>query len=532
VDRKPILTTLDTIECRDALLEAEGEWEASWPDAEFIVGNPPFLGNKRIITGLGASYTERLRATYKDRVPASADLVMYWFEKARAAVVSRRISCVGLVATNSIRGGANRKVLEKISETLRITDAWPDEEWVIDGAAVRVSLVVFSRMGSAQCYFAGQSVNAINSDLTAMTGSSNDSDLTIARRLSENVGISFQGPVLVGPFDVDGDLARSWLVAPLNPNGRANTDVLRPLSNGMDITRRSRGRWVIDFGRLSRESAALFEKPFESVKTTVRPVRESNAEEWRRSHWWLHGRTGDEFRTAVHSLKRYIATSQVSKHRNFVFLSTRVFPHQTVIAIARDDDTTFGILHSRFHELWALRMGTSLEDRPRYTPSTTFETFAFPEGLTPNIPAEKYKDDPRAKAIAAAAARLNELREAWLNPEDLVRREPEVVPGFPDRILPRTEKAAAELKKRTLTNLYNTKPQWLVDAHAALDRAVAAAYGWPSDLTDDEILARLLALNLERAKTQAAPIAAVAAEGDEPVATAAKRRRKRKHTEE
>lgn len=205
------------------------------------------------------------------------------------------------------------------------------------------------------------------------------------------------------------------------------------------------------------------------------------------------------------------------------------------VAIARDDDTTFGILHSRFHELWALRMGTWLGvgNDPRYTPSTTFETFPFPEGLTPNIPAEKYKDDPRAKAIAAAAARLNELREAWLNPEDLVRREPEVVPGFPDRILPRTEKAAAELKKRTLTNLYNTKPQWLVDAHAALDRAVAAAYGWPSDLTDEEILARLLALNLERAKAQAAPAAVVAdaADEDEPVAAKAKPQRKRKSAE-
>ena len=203
---------------------------------------------------------------------------------------------------------------------------------------------------------------------------------------------------------------------------------------------------------------------------------------------------------AIAPLKRYIGCSQVSKHRVFTWLNSRVQPHQTVIAIARDDDTTFGILHSRFHEAWALRLGTSLEDRPRYTPSTTFETFPFPEGLTPDQPAAEYADDPRAVAIARAAARLNELREAWLNPPDLVERAPEVVPGFPDRIVPVSPKAAAILKKRTLTNLYNERPAWLDNAHRDLDAAVAAAYGWPPDISEEDALARLLALNLECAR--------------------------------
>lgn len=149
-------------------------------------------------------------------------------------------------------------------------------------------------------------------------------------------------------------------------------------------------------------------------------------------------------------------------------------------------------------------MGTSLEDRPRYTPSTTFETFPFPEGLTPNVPAKDYAGDPRAKKIAAAAKRLNELREAWLNPPDLVKREPEVVPGYPDRILPKDVKAAKILAKRTLTNLYNERPAWLDHAHQELDAAVAAAYGWPADLSDEEILKRLFDLNQERAKAQGA----------------------------
>ena len=191
----------------------------------------------------------------------------------------------------------------------------------------------------------------------------------------------------------------------------------------------------------------------------------------------------------------------------FGWVEPVVFCSNLLDTIARDDDTTFGILHSRFHELWALRMGTSLEDRPRYTPSTTFETFPFPIGLSPDISAADYANNPNAQAIAAAAARLNELRENWLNPADLINRVPEVVPSYPDRILPKDDKAAKELKKRTLTNLYNARPAWLDHAHRALDEAVAEAYGWGDDwrdgkLTEDEILARLFRLNQDRAAKQ------------------------------
>jgi type II restriction/modification system DNA methylase subunit YeeA len=197
--------------------------------------------------------------------------------------------------------------------------------------------------------------------------------------------------------------------------------------------------------------------------------------------------------------KRYVATPRIAKHRTFRWLSRAICPDSQLIVIARNDDTTFGPLHSRFHEAWALRLGTSLEDRPRYTPSTTFETFPFPEGLTPSIPAAEYANDPRAVAIAEAARRLDELREAWLNPADLVERVPEVVAGYPDRLLPVDDRAAAILKKRTLTNLYNERPAWFDNAHRDLDAAVAAAYGWPADIAEEDALARLLALNLDRA---------------------------------
>jgi type II restriction/modification system DNA methylase subunit YeeA len=281
--------------------------------------------------------------------------------------------------------------------------------------------------------------------------------------------------------------------------------VLRPWVNGLDVTRRPADKWIIDFGwTMTEDAAALYEAPFSYAAEHVRPERLNNRRQAYADFWWRHVEPRQGMWRAVASRPRYLGTPRVAKHRLFVWLDRSVLPDSQVIVVARDDDTTFGILHSRFHELWALRMGTSLEDRPRYTPSTTFETFPFPEGLTPDIPAADYATDLRAQAIATAAARLNELRENWLNPSDLVLREPEVVPGYPDRILPKDEKVAKELKKRTLTNLYNARPQWLANAHAALDEAVAEAYGWGDDwraglLTDDEILARLFRLNQERA---------------------------------
>jgi type II restriction/modification system DNA methylase subunit YeeA len=498
---EPILSSLDQIENRDALLNEDGT-EAVWPEADAIIGNPPFVGGKRLRDNLGHDYVERLFATYRGRVPAEADFVCYWIEKAWRACgqpcegyqfgMGRR---AGLVTTNSVRGGANRRVLEPIADANAICEAWPDEPWVLDGAAVRVSMLGFG-WGFPELRLNGYAVEQINADLT-----SNEADLTKASRLVEDRGIAFQGPVLIGPFQVPGDLARTWLNAPLNPNGKSNTEILRPILNASDIVRTPSGRWVIDFHLRDEANASLFEGPFEYALREVKPERIKNRREWRAEQWWRHGEVGEGWRTAVANKVRYILTPRVAKHRVFVWVSERVFPDSATIAIARDDDTTFGILHSRFHELWSLRMGTSLGvgNDPRYTPSTTFETFPFPEGLTPNIPAADYADDPRALAIAEAAAELNRLREAWLNPPDLVRIEPEVVPGYPDRVLPKDDAAAAVLKKRTLTNLYNDRPAWLAMAHQRLDAAVAAAYGWPADLADEAVLERLFALNQERA---------------------------------
>jgi hypothetical protein len=453
------------------------------------------------------------------------------------------------VSTNSIRGGANRAVLDNICKTMPIFEAWSDEDWFDNGAAVRVSLVCFGHIVGADLsaqsaaiaatgrinsplHLNGQPVALIHADLTAGNGEENR-DITQAKILLENAKTSFIGTQKSGAFDVTGELARQWLKQP-NPNGHPNSQVVKPWTNGMDITRRPSDTWIIDFGvDMSEQDAALYEKPFEHISHHVHSLLIKKQSDWQTNgkntkhldkqitNWHLLWCARAEMRTALDSLQRFIGTARVAKYRLFVWLDISVLPDCQVVAITRSDDTTFGILHSRFHELWSLGLGTSLEDRPRYTPTTCFETFPFPTGLTPadtannqesklmsfdsTIPAPVTHPDTlaHAKAIAEAAFKLNQLRENWLNPTEWVQwvitPEEEKV-GFPKRP---TAKAGFEalLKKRTLTNLYNDRPSWLNSAHQTLDKAVANAYGWTDytqEITDAEILQRLLKLNLTR----------------------------------
>ena len=460
-NQRPILTPLDTIRQTDAILDLtdpEHPAEPEWPPAEFIVGNPPFLGSKLIRTGLSDEYIDTLFERYGNRVPGEADLVCYWFDQAQRAIQTGKTKRAGLLATQGIRGGASRKVLQRIKETGDIFMAWSDHPWVLEGAAVHISIIGFDDGSEMARELDGRSVEIINANLTA------GADLTAAKRLGENVGVAFMGDTKGGPFDISDYLAREMLQQP-NPHGKSNADVIRPWVNGQDITGRPRGMWIVDFADMSLEQAALYEAPFEYVNAKVRPERVKSRSKI--SNWWLHERPRPEMKQALRGLERFIVTPTTSKFRVFSWLDETVLAHNALIAIASDDDYTFGVLHSCFHELWALATGTQLETRPRYTPTTCFETFPFPR------PTEEQRE-----AIGAAAAELNSLREGWLNP-------------------PRV--SAAELRKRTLTNLYNQRPTWLDNIHARLDAAVADAYGWPADLADGQVLERLLALNLERA---------------------------------
>lgn len=501
--RNPVLRSLNTIQNCNAIIDSSGK-ATVWPDADAIVGNPPYLGAKLMKRKLGVSETEGIRALYADRLPGFTDLVCYWFENAREMILAGRAKRAGLVATNSIRKNANLPVMKRIVESTRIFDAWSEEKWTIDGAAVDVSLVCFGDSEKPST-LNGQVVEAINADL------SSGLDLTLTVLLRENSDSAYLGIQKSGPFDIEGSVARGWMLEPKNPNGRWNSEVLRPYWNGDDVTGRPRDFWLIDLPlNLSEFEASVFASPYAHLETAEdeegKTVKQLRAELGERAgpRWWEPHWPRPEMRSKIAQTRRYIVTPETAQYRLFVWLSLPVLPDKNLIVIPRDDDTTFGILQSRIHEIWALRKGSDLQDRPRYTHTSTFATFPFPKGLTPNIPATDYASDPRAQKIAKAAAHLNELRESWLNPADLVIRVPEVVPGYPDRMLPKDDEAAKVLKTRTLTNLYNQRPTWLQNAHAALDEAVAGAYGWGDDwragvLTDDEILARLFKLNQERA---------------------------------
>ena len=372
----PILDPLDTIECRDAILAPDGG-ESDWPEVDAVIGNPPFLGGKLLIGGLGEDCVSRMFAVWNHRVPREADLVCYWFVKAGEQVASGKATRVGLVATNSIRGGANRRALQAATEGRPIFDAWPDEPWVIDGAAVRVSLVCFSGADDAhkpETRLDGQPADEIHSDLTASRGGTGI-DLTGAKRLAANIGIAFMGDTKGGPFDVAGDLAREWLRLPANPNGRPNADVLKPWVNAMDLTRRPAGKWIVDFGwEMMEADAALYESPFGHVKEHVWPMRQHNRRQTYRVNWWRHVEPRQGMWRAPDGMARCIATPGVAKHRLFAWLDTRICPDHRLILVSRDDDTTFGILHSRFHEVWSLKLCSwhGVGNDPVYNPTAVF----------------------------------------------------------------------------------------------------------------------------------------------------------------
>lgn len=340
---------------------------------------------------------------------------------------------MGLVATNSISGGASRKVLSNLFEKTYPMSVWRDEEWTVDGAAVRVALVSVSNDEplANEVRLDNQIVETINSDLQS-AASASGADLSKAKFLPENKSVSFQGVVpraalnkkdasrlglTNADFAMTGDLGRLMLAEP---------NVIVPYLIARDITRRSSDRFIVDFNLKIEDEAALFERPYEYIK----PIK-------------------------VH----------------------------------------------RSHMAQESALGTWLGkgNDPRYTPTTTFETYPFPDGMRPRDNSKSFSHMPKALAIAEAAAQLNQLHENWLNPPELVKRESDIVPNYPEKIIPINDEAERILKGRTLTNLYNERPSWLNNAHIKLDNVVADVYGFSSDISDEDVLAFLFELNQIRA---------------------------------
>jgi type II restriction/modification system DNA methylase subunit YeeA len=407
----PVLQPLETIECRDAILTKDGK-VAEWPAADVIVGNPPFLGGKLMRRVMGDEYCENLFAAFAERIPAEADLVCYWFELARAQIAGQKVKDVGLVATNSIRGGTNREVLNRIRKTGVIHDAWSDEAWTVEGAAVRVSLVCFSDPGSATpAALDGNQVGEIFADLTGRKGL----DLTKAVRLEENRGVAFMGDTKGGTFDVPGALARLWLGLPPNANGRPNADVLKPLVNGMDVTRRLSDTWIIDFGwTMGEADAAFYALPFAHLVTAVKPIRLKNSREAYRRFWWRHVEPRPGMWRALVELTRYSATARVAKHRVFVWMPNNVVP--TVNSLLLPEMI---MLHSAFctvaftsygHSVWDRRWKTGLathhpqRSKPSHSPLALHQTFPLkdPPAIATPRPSPPPRDNWWKNAISGS----------------------------------------------------------------------------------------------------------------------------------
>ena len=489
-DAKPLLQDLSgNIVCKDAVLALDDEGnpaEPEWPEVDVIVGNPPFLGGKKIRRELGDTYTDNLFSVYP-QMHGEADLVTYWFEKSNMQLKKSMTKRVGLLSTNRIRGINNRMVLNRIKESGDIFMTWSDRAWTLDGASVRVSMIGFDDGTELAKTLNGEDVEVINPDLTGKI------DISTALTLAENNGLSFMGISPTGQFPIANEVAQKILHSQNSDSRYENSDVLRPYISGTDITGRDRLNWIVDFTGLELDEAMKYELPMQHVIQLVKPYRDKHSNAKLRERWWLFEAARSGMTRAITGKSRQLMTSLTSKHRFFVWYPIEARAANTVVAIARDDDYFFGVLHSGIHIVWVLRRGGTLEDRPRYTATTTFQTFPFPWP-----PGKEDSESQAYQAISQAAKQLHEERRAWLNSD-----------GANDKAL----------KERTLTNLYNAlqvfrgldnmkiKPSAgdfaprLDELHRALDAAVGAAYGWDDDVLadDEEILRRLLALNLARA---------------------------------
>ncbi|MXV21804.1 class I SAM-dependent DNA methyltransferase [Deinococcus xianganensis] len=483
-----------------------------WPAADFIVGNPPFLGKGEAMrAALGDGYVQALRSTYKPRkdavgVPDSADFVMFWWHKAAVQMASlRRLRRFGFVTTNSIKQTFNRRVIEdhlaasaKDAHPLSLVYAVPDHPWVdeADGAAVRIAMTVVARgkhdglLERVVDEQAGENgeyavtttalVGRINADLTV------GADVTAAEALQAFNGLSSNGVMLAGSgFIVTREQAAELGLGRV-PGLEAH---IREYRNGRDLASRPRGVMVIDLYGLEEEAVrSKFPEVYQHIKLNVWPERSESRDAGFRGKWWLHGRPRSEFRPALVGLDRYVATVETSKHRFFQFLDTSILPDHKLIAIALDDAYTLGVLSSRIHTTWALAQGSRIGvgNDPVYVKSRCFATFPFP------VPTPAQQQAIREKAEALDALRKARLAaHAHLTMTDLYNVLEKLRGGV----------ELTDLERRTLQDGTVTV---LREYHDELDALVQAAYGWEGQLTDQDILARLTDLNAARAQEERA----------------------------
>lgn len=468
--------------------------KTTWPKADFIVGNPPFIGASTMRQALGDGYVEAVRGVFK-ALPESIDFVMYWWNFAAEKVRAGEARQFGFITTNSLRQTFNRRVLSPhLDAGLNLSYAIPDHPWVdsADGAAVRIAMTVGSldpapgrlervveerEVGedAAQVVLA-ETVGLIHADLT--TGA----DVTGVQGLKANGNLSCPGVKLHGA----GFIVSPAEAAELVPDP-SHCPVIKDYRNGKDLTDRPRGVQVIDLFGLSAEGARKsWPAVYQWVLERVKPERDQNNRATYRNNWWIFGEPRRDLRPMLEGLPRYIATTETSKHRMFQFLDASILPDNMLVCMALSDAFHLGVLSSRVHVAWSLAAGGTLEDRPRYNKTLCFDPFPFP---------------------ACSPEAMDKIRQLGERLDAHRKRQQEQHPGLTMTGMYNVLEALRE--GRALTAKEKTiHEEGLVsvlrEIHDDLDRAVFAAYGWPATLSDEEILERLVALNAERAQEEAA----------------------------
>ncbi|HEY3269647.1 MAG TPA: DNA methyltransferase [Geothrix sp.] len=465
---------------------------ALWPQADYIIGNPPFLGNASMLGELGVGYTEALRAAYPD-VPDTVDFVLYWWHRAALEVREGRAQRFGLITTNSLSQVRQRGVIAHhcaATPPLKLLWAIPDHPWHGGGAAVRIAMTVGGLTGSSVLArvvaepktpdpeHAAEGlvidefpVDAIHEDLSA------GAPVASAVALKANDGISNTGMKLHG---------NGFIVTPEQWQAWKQPAVVHPYRNGRDLTDHPRNVMVIDlFGLTEEQVRKTHPAIYQHLLQTVKPERDQNNDKSRRENWWLFGRSNSELRAALAGLPRYIATPETTKHRVFQFLDGATVPDNTIIAIASADAFHLGVLSSRIHVIWALAAGALLGvgNTPRYSKSRCFDPFPFPDAsesqrtIIHSLAEELDQHRKRAEASGLGIITQYNLLERLRSGEALTEKE-------------------QVLDAKGLVSL-------LLDLHQKLDAAVAQAYGWDATLSDAAILDHLVALNHERAAEEA-----------------------------
>ncbi len=466
---------------RIPLYDYQNPRRADWPQADYIVGNPPFLGKgERMRDLLGDGYVEALRKAWKGDVPDSADLVMFWWRKAAELVRDGKAKRFGLITTNSIHQTFNRRVLEPFladaKKSLHLAYAIPDHPWIdsADGAAVRIAMTVASSgkaVGQLEKVITEQAHADGENEVTLSTSEGRiaanlqiGADLTSCAGLVSNTNISSMGMMIRGGgFIVSPEVAAQLQV------GIQSNPIIKPYVNGRDLLQTSREAMIIDaFGLTVAELADQYPSVYQHLLVHVKPERDSSSDRQFKELWWLFGRWRPQFRSFAAGITRYLATVETAKHRLFIFLDSSVIPDHRLITFGFSDAFHLGILSSQIHVVWALASGGRLEDRPVYNKSRCFEPFPFP-----------------ALEEGALKQRIRDLGERL----DAHRKRQQAL--HPDLTLTGLYNVLEKLRAgEALTpKERDTHDQGLVSVlkqiHDDLDAAVLEAYGWGDVLSTE-----------------------------------------------